>query len=166
MCFIREVLQSPRHPMICLTISWCWRILTQYVSGIVIVPVPVPYDRLFLHKEGPLETPATSIGSYDVDTRIQLCVLTAWYGNTFRITGPLWKESTGNEWIALTEDRQWGALMFSLFITLRNCRPAGDSRRCDAHVWRHCCWLTLNPRASNFLTTCTHQTWSMAVSYR
>ena len=28
----------------------------------------------------------------------------SWHGNTFRITGPLWGESTGYQWIPLTKD--------------------------------------------------------------
>ena len=32
----------------------------------------------------------------------------------FRITGPLWEESTSPWWIPFTKDQQWGSLMFHL----------------------------------------------------
>ena len=40
--------------------------------------------------------------------------MTSWNGNIFRITGPLWGESTGNRWIPLTQGKSRRALMFSL----------------------------------------------------
>ena len=33
---------------------------------------------------------------------------TAWHWNYFRITGPLWWESTGHRWNRLTKAQQWG----------------------------------------------------------
>ena len=42
---------------------------------------------------------------------------TSWHGNTFRITGHLWGESTGHRWIPLTND-QWCGLWCSLW-----CQP-------------------------------------------
>ena len=32
-------------------------------------------------------------------------ITTSWYGNGFRITGPLWGESTGYRWIPLTNGK-------------------------------------------------------------
>ena len=36
-------------------------------------------------------------------------------GNTFRVTSPLWEESTGHRWIPLTKGQWRGALMFFLW---------------------------------------------------
>ena len=61
-------------------------------------------------------------------------MMTSSNGNIFRVTGPLWRESTCLWWFPL----QWrGALMFSLIYAWRNVwgnsRDTGDLRRHRAH---------------------------------
>ena len=57
-------------------------------------------------------------------------------GNIFRVTGPLWRESTGHRWFS--SQTQWrGAVMFSLICNWTNGwanePDAGDLRRHRAH---------------------------------
>ena len=64
--------------------------------------------------------------------------MTSSNGNIFRVTGPLWGESSGYRWIPLTRAMQWrGALMFSFtWVSTNgwtNNRRAGDLRRHRAH---------------------------------
>ena len=48
-------------------------------------------------------------------------MMTSSNGNIFRVTGPLWGESTGHRWIPRTKAMQWrGNLMFSLIRAWRN----------------------------------------------
>ena len=60
-------------------------------------------------------------------------MVTSSNGNNFRVTGPLWGESTGYRWIPLTKGQWRGALMFSLICDWTNGwannRGAGDLRR-------------------------------------
>ena len=54
-------------------------------------------------------------------------------GNIFRVTIPLWGESTGHRWI-LHHKTQWrGALVISLICAWTNNTDAGDVRRHRAH---------------------------------
>ena len=39
-------------------------------------------------------------------------MMTSWHGNALHITGPLWGESTGHQWIPLTKGQQCGSLIF------------------------------------------------------
>ena len=43
--------------------------------------------------------------------------MTSWHRNIFHITGPMWGESTGDRWIALTMGQQSGALMYEVLLT-------------------------------------------------
>ena len=66
-------------------------------------------------------------------------MMTSSNGNIFRVTGPLWGESTGHT-VDSPHNGQWrGALMFSLIYTWSNgCannRDAGDLRRHHAHYY-------------------------------
>ena len=60
-------------------------------------------------------------------------MMTSSNGKIFRVTGPLWGESTGHRWIPFTKASDSGALMFSLICTWTNSwanhRDAGDLRR-------------------------------------
>ena len=60
---------------------------------------------------------------------LEVNMVTSWHVNAFRITGPLWTQSSGHQW--------WRALMFSLLLAWKRCltnsRIAGDLRRHDAH---------------------------------
>ena len=55
----------------------------------------------------------------------------------FRVTGPLWGESTGHRWIPLHKDQWRGAWIFSVICAWTNGwannRDAGDLRRHRAH---------------------------------
>ena len=66
-------------------------------------------------------------------THPSILMMTSSNGNSFRVTGPLWGESTGHRWMPLTR----GALMFALTCTGLNCwtnhRDAGDLRRHRTH---------------------------------
>ena len=57
--------------------------------------------------------------------------------NLFRVTGPLWGESTGHRWIPSHKVQRRGALIFSFFCTWTNAwantRHAGDLRRHRSH---------------------------------
>ena len=44
-----------------------------------------------------------SCNSGRVLTAGDVVMMTSWHGNTFRMTGPLWGESTGNQWIPITK---------------------------------------------------------------
>ena len=61
----------------------------------------------------------------------------SWRGNTFRITGPLWRESICHQWILLIKDQWCRALMFILMLTWKNCwtnnTVAEDLRFHDFH---------------------------------
>ena len=46
-------------------------------------------------------------------------MMTSWNGNAFRVTGPLWGESTGARWIPLTKD-QWRSFEVSLVLAEAN----------------------------------------------
>ena len=63
-------------------------------------------------------------------------MMTSSNGNLFRVTGPLWGESTGHWWIPLTKASDAG-LWFLLICTWTNGwvsnRDAGDLRRHRAH---------------------------------
>ena len=68
-----------------------------------------------------------------VDKKKKHTLMTASNGNIFRVTGPLWGESTGHP-----HKSQWsGALMFSLIYawtsSWANSQDAGDLRRHRAH---------------------------------
>ena len=58
-------------------------------------------------------------------------------GNIFRVTGPLWKESTGDRWIPLTNASNAELLMYSLICSWINGwvtnGEAGDLRRHRTH---------------------------------
>ena len=62
--------------------------------------------------------------------------MTSLNGNIFRITGPLWGESTGHRWIPSQRPMTW-SFMFSLIYALTNGwannRDAGNLRRHLAH---------------------------------
>ena len=51
---------------------------------------------------------------------MQNAVLSSPNGNIFRVTGPLWGESTGPRWIPLTKASNAGALMYSLICARTN----------------------------------------------
>ena len=46
---------------------------------------------------------------------------TSRHEGTFRITGPLWGESTGHRWIPFTKDHQYGDLMCSFWLAWTSC---------------------------------------------
>ena len=48
-------------------------------------------------------------------------------GNIFRVTGPLWGESTGDRWIPITKAS--GAELGAIFDLRLNKRDTGDLRR-------------------------------------
>ena len=58
-------------------------------------------------------------------------------GNIFRVTGPLWGESTGHRWISLTKtsgEELWSFWVFYLRLNQRlSKRDTGDLRRHRAH---------------------------------
>ena len=71
-------------------------------------------------------------------------MMTSSYGNIFRVTGPLRRESNGDRWIPPTKASD---VEFDVFFDRseqtvgHNNRDAGDLRRHHAHydvTWRHC----------------------------
>ena len=69
-------------------------------------------------------------------------MMMSWNGNAFRVTGPLWEEFTGHQWIPLTKVSDMG--LFYVFFDLRlNKRLSKQSRRQwietpSRYVLRHC----------------------------
>ena len=63
-------------------------------------------------------------------------MMMSWHGFTFWITGPLWEESTSNQWIPLTNGQQCRALMLAWTSCWANGRFASDL---DVlmHKWHH-----------------------------
>ena len=65
-------------------------------------------------------------------------MLTSCNGNTFRVSGPMWRESTCHRWISLTRGQLWGALMFPLLSAWTscwtNCIVDSDLRCHDIHL--------------------------------
>ena len=43
---------------------------------------------------------------------------TSWHGINFRITGPLWGESTGHRWIPLAQGQSCGAMIFFFDVSM------------------------------------------------
>ena len=63
-------------------------------------------------------------------------IMTSWHGNTFCITGPLWRESTGQQWVPFKKGLQCGPLVFSLAVEQTVELPViWDTM---ALLWRHC----------------------------
>ena len=50
--------------------------------------------------------------AYSSPYAVGACMMTSSNGNFFRVTGPLWGESTGQRWIPLTKGEWRGSLMF------------------------------------------------------
>ena len=71
---------------------------------------------------------------------IQTPMMTTSNGNDYRVTGPLWQETTVHRWIPLTKP---GMRSFGIFFDLRNKRLSKQSGRrwFDTplrSLWRHC----------------------------
>ena len=60
-----------------------------------------------------------------------LPMMTSSNGNTFRVTGPLWEESTGHRWIPLTKAND--AELWCFVLCASEPTVAGDLRRHRAH---------------------------------
>ena len=45
----------------------------------------------------------------------------SWHGSAFRISGPLWGESTGDRGVPFTKSPRWGDLVFPLISAWTNC---------------------------------------------
>ena len=97
-----------------ITIQWCWIIVTSYIYI------------------------GRGIYTY-VSSKIfhSIYMMTSSNGSVFRITGPMWGESTGPRWIPLTKASDAELLMFSLICAWTsgraNNRDAGDMRRHRVH---------------------------------
>ena len=63
--------------------------------------------------------------------------------NTFRVTGPLWGESTDHRWIPLTKGQWHGTLMFSLMLAKITCWKT-VKLAAMALVWPHYMIQSLN----------------------
>ena len=78
---------------------------------------------------------------YNLHHTYFVIMMTSSNGNIFRVTGPLWGESTGHRW--LPDKGHWrGALMFSLICAWIK-RMSKQSRRrwfetLPRSLWRHC----------------------------
>ena len=48
--------------------------------------------------------------------------VTLWRGNDIRLTGPFWRESNGHQWVTVTKEQWFRALMSSLFLARTSCR--------------------------------------------
>ena len=55
--------------------------------------------------------------------------------NTFRITDPLCRESSGHRWIYSTKSQSWGTFMLVLISFGKESRDRWDTRTL---MWRHC----------------------------
>ena len=66
---------------------------------------------------------------------IVLCMMTSSNGNIFRVTGPLWGESTGHRWIPITKvsDAEFDIFYCTWTYGWENNRDAGDLRYRRAH---------------------------------
>ena len=68
--------------------------------------------------------------------------MTSWNGNIFRVTGPLWGESTGHRWIPLTKASDAELLMFSLICAWTKRLNKQSRRRWfetpSRSIWLHC----------------------------
>ena len=64
------------------------------------------------------------------------------HGNAFHITGPLWGQSTGDQWIALTKNQLCIILMFPFGVCLNKMLNKQSSGwRFETHslcIWHHC----------------------------
>ena len=77
------------------------------------------------HKQDPLITPcplSETVGlASGSDPYLNCYIMMSWYGNTFHSTGPLWGESSSNQWIPLTREFTMQSLDVSLLLTLIGC---------------------------------------------
>ena len=89
------------------------------------------FNALFLYEH--MKSHQPSVDYYNV---IWLGMKTSWHGNVFSIGGPLWGQSTGHQWIPLTNDEGLVTHGFNVFFDVSLNRPLNkqSSWRHDPHV--------------------------------
>ena len=74
-------------------------------------------------------------------------IITQWHGNTFRVTAPLWGESSDHQWIPIKKWQLYRALIFSLKLAINNGVSSG---RRQAIIWTYDGILLIRPIGTKF----------------